>query len=263
MQILRSLFAYRNFIFASIKGELRGRFARSKLGALWFILHPLAQATIFAIVLSEVLGAKIPGIASKNAYPIYLLSGMAAWALFAEIVNRCTSVFIDYSASLKKIAFPRICLPVIVGGSALLNHALLLVAIFVVFLFFGHVPGWATLAIPLGAVLIAAFAFGLGVMLGVFNVFARDVAQVLGVVLQLWFWLTPVVYTKDSLPKQMTFLERLNPLAPLVGIYQDALLYDRWPNWGELVAPAACAASLFVIAFMTFRRASADIVDEL
>ncbi len=263
MHILRSLYAYRNFILASIKGELRGRFARSKLGALWFILHPLAQAMIFAIVLSEVLAAKLPGVASKVAYPIYLLSGMAAWALFAEIVNRCTSVFIDYSGSLKKIAFPRICLPVIVGGSALLNHALLLVAIFVVFLFFGHVPGWATLVIPLGAALIAAFAFGLGVLLGVFNVFARDVAQVFGVVLQLWFWLTPIVYTRETLPKQAAFLERLNPLAPLVAIYQEALLYDRWPNWGELAIPAVLAASLFVLAFLIFRRASADIVDEL
>ena len=104
-----ALWRYRHFVVASITGELKSRFVRSRLGLLWSILHPLAQAAIFALVLAEVLGAKLGGLDDKSAYPLYLLGGMAAWTLFSEIVNRCLTVFIDNASTMKKISFPRIC----------------------------------------------------------------------------------------------------------------------------------------------------------
>jgi lipopolysaccharide transport system permease protein len=247
----------------SIKAEFIGRFARSKLGALWMILNPLAQATIFAIVLSEVLAAKLPNIDNKAAYAIYLMAGTAAWGLFAEIVTRCTTVFIDYSNTLKKIAFPRLCLPIIVCGSAILNHLLLLTAILVVFLCFGHYPSSAWLVLPIGMLLIILLGFGLGILLGLLNVFSRDVGQVITIVMQLWFWLTPIVYMSSTLPKQFASYLALNPMAPLVKIYQDALLYAQFPRFESLLIPFLISAGLFVFSFWVFRRASADIVDAL
>jgi lipopolysaccharide transport system permease protein len=248
---------------SSIKAEFRGRFARSKLGAIWMILNPLAQATIFAVVLSEVLAARLPNIDNKAAYAIYLMAGTAAWGLFSEILTRCTTVFIDYSNTLKKIAFPRLCLPLIVGGSALLNHLLLLAAIVVVFLFFGHFPNSAWLVLPIGMVLIVMLAFGLGILLGLLNVFSRDVGQVLGIVMQLWFWFTPIVYTSDTLPKRFARLLEINPMTALVKIYQQALLYGKFPEWNSLLLPFLISSSLFVFSFWIFRRASADLVDAL
>ncbi|WMW81073.1 ABC transporter permease [Undibacterium cyanobacteriorum] len=258
-----SLWRFRHFISSSIQAEFRGRFARSKLGAMWMILNPLAQATILAIVLSEFLGARLPNSTNKSDYPIYLMAGTAAWGLFSEIVNRCTTVFIDYANTLKKIAFPRLCLPVIVGGSALLNHLLLLVAMLVVFAFFGHYPQWSWLAIIPGTLLIILFAFGLGIVLGLLNVFSRDVGQVMGIIMQLWFWLTPVVYTAASLPPQFRFLADANPMAGLVAIYQNALLHGSFPQWSSLHTSLVCAVALFVFSFWIFRRASADLVDAL
>ncbi|KFC64549.1 ABC-2 type transporter [Devosia sp. LC5] len=258
-----AVWRYRNFILASIFGELKGRFARSRLGLFWSILHPLAQAAIFALVLAEVLGAKLPGIEDKAAYPIYLLAGMAAWALFTEILTRCITVFVDYGATLKKIAFPRICLPVIVWGGALLNHVLLLLAIMVVFMFMGHPPGLAWFAVPVGIVLISLFAFGLGLTLGLFNVFVRDIGQVMTVVIQLWFWLTPVVYPLQIVPEHLMWLTHLNPMVALVGIYQNALLLDQWPDFMPLIIPAALALGLAGMAFVVFRRGSAELVDAL
>lgn len=261
--MLLALWHYRHFILSSIRSELKTRFARSRLGALWFIVHPLAQATIFALVLSEVLGARLPNIENKSAYPIYLMAGMAAWGLFSEILNRCLNIFIEYSGTLKKISFPRLCLPVIVWGSALLNHFLLLLAIAFVFLFFGHYPGVAWLVIPLGILLISLFAFGLGVMLGIFNIFTRDVGQVMGVILQIWFWLTPIVYPFEIIPKNLRWLAELNPMVPLVRIYQDALLYNRWPDFTLLWLPACVALGLFIVSFIIFRKASPEMVDAL
>ncbi len=262
-QIIQALWKFRHFIISSIQGELKRRFARSSLGALWFILHPLMQAAIYALVLSEVLGSKLPGVTNKAGYAIYLMAGMAAWGFFAEIITRCTTIFIEYAGVLKKISFPRLCLPVIVGGSALLNHVLLLLATAVVFLFFGHFPGVAWVVLPIGMLVVTAFAFGLGVLLGVFNVFVRDVGQVFTVVMQIWFWLTPVVYTSGTLSKSLSWLAVFNPMAPLVKLYQDAMLYNTFPQWGTLLIPILVSATLFMISFLVFRRASADLVDEL
>lgn len=261
--MLLALWRYRHFVLAQIKGELKRRYARSRLGLLWHILNPLAQAAIFALILSEVLAARLPGVEAKSAYAVYLMAGTAAWGLFSEIVNRSTGIFLEYASLMKKILFPRICLPVIVGGSALLNHLLLLLAIFVVFWFFGHLPGAAVLALPIGMALIALFGFGLGVLLGVFNVFARDVSQVLGIFLQIWFWLTPIVYPASVIPAQLQWVLQWNPMAPLVGLYQRAMLYHQWPDWPALLVPAAVALSLCALTLLVFVRANADLVDAL
>jgi lipopolysaccharide transport system permease protein len=191
------------------------------------------------------------------------MAGTAAWGLFSEIVTRCTTVFIDYSNTLKKIAFPRLCLPIIVGGSALLNHVLLLLAIGVVFLFFQHYPTTAWLVLPFGMLLIILFAFGLGILLGLLNVFSRDVGQVMGIILQLWFWFTPVVYTSDTLPPKFVSMLNLNPMTPLVKIYQNALLYGKTPDLNDFFIPSCVSVSLFLFSFWIFRRASADLVDAL
>ena len=261
--MLRSVWNYRQFVMASIRSELLRRFARSSLGALWFILHPLAQSAIFALVLSEVIAVKLPTVAGHAGYALYLTAGMAAWGLFSEISTRCTVVFIEYGAAMKKISFPRLCLPLIVVGNALLHHCLLLAAIIVVFIPFGHVPGIAWSAIPLATLSIAGFAAGLGLLLGVFNVFARDVGQVFGVAVQIWFWLTPIVYLPEVLPERFRWLAHVNPMAAPVAVYQQALLHNAFPSWQQFLLPVLAALVAMAMALFIFRRASAEIVDAL
>ena len=260
--MISALWRFRHFILTSIRSEFQGRFARSSLGAVWHILNPLAQAAILALILSEVMGIRLPNM-DRAAYPIHLMAGTAAWGLFAEIFNRCVSVFITYSGSLKKISFPRLCLPMIVWGSALLNHLLLMTAIGVVFLFLGHPPNVTWLALPLSILLISMFAFGLGLILGIINVFVRDVAEVTGILLQIWFWLTPIVYTAEAVPSRFRWLVSLNPMAPLVETYEDAMLMGRWPDLTTLGPVALITAVLVTLAFLLFRRASAELVDVL
>lgn len=261
--MLYSVWRYRHFILASIRGDLKGRFARSRLGAFWFILHPLAQALIFSIVLAEVMRARMPNIDNEAAYPIYLLSGTAAWGLFSEILNRSISIFIEQASAMKKIAFPRLCLPVVVWGSALINHLLLLFAIAVIFVFFGHFPGIAWLYLIPGMLLISLMAFGIGVFLGVLNVFVRDVAQFMAVFMQLWFWFTPIIYLKSIVPEQFQFIIGLNPMTPLVGLYQNALLLNQGPDWSALWSAAFVGVVAVLISFAVFRRASPELVDAL
>jgi lipopolysaccharide transport system permease protein len=261
---LRSAWRYRSFIASSIVSEFRSRFARSRLGALWMIIHPLAQAAIFALVLAEIMGAKLPGMAANRlAYPIYLLSGLLAWSLFAEVVNRCLTLFIDNRSLLKKLQFPRITLPLIVAGTALVNNLLLLAAILVLFGVLGHAPPMEVLWLPLLIGLTLSLALGVGLLLGVFNVFARDVGQVVPVVMQLAFWIAPIAYTPNVVPAALRPILYLNPMTPVVEAYQRALLFGGSPDWQLLGILAAASALLLSFALMLFRRASPDMADVL
>ena len=262
--MLVSVWRYRHFILSSIQSEFRARFIRSKLGGLWMIINPLAQAAIFALVLAEVMGAKLPGMDNdKFAYAIYLMSGMLAWALFSEVISRCLTMFIDNGNLLKKIVFPRICLPLIVVGSALFNNILLFLAIIVVFGLLGHVPGVQITWVPLLMLVTLALALGIGLILGVLNVFIRDVGQVVPVVLQLGFWFTPIVYTPDIVPEALRPILHMNPMTTVVQSYQNAMLFNTTPDFAGLGWLVLVTLVLLGGAFIMFRRASAEMVDVL
>lgn len=262
-ELLSAIWRYRYFIFSSIKNDLRSRFIRSKLGGLWMIINPLAQVLIYALILSEVLGAKLPGIDNKYAYALYLMAGTLGWSLFAETISRCLTLFIDSGNLMKKMAFPRICLPLVAAGAMLVNNLLLLIAVFVVFAALGHVPDVQVLWLPLLIGLTLLLAMGVGLILGVLNVFMRDVGQVVPVVLQALFWLTPIVYNLNILPDAYQRWFKLNPLYPLISSYQNVLVFGKAPLWGELSWMMVATLVLLVMALVVFRRASPEMVDVL
>lgn len=262
--LLSGAWRYRHFIISSIRNEFRTRFIRSRLGGLWMIVHPLAQAAIFALILAKVMTAKLPGMANdKFAYAIYLLSGMLAWALFSEVINRCLTLFIDNGNLLKKIVFPRISLPLIVVGSALLSNLLLFFAIIIVFGFLGHYPGPQIAWVPILMLVTLALALGIGLIFGVLNVFARDVGQVVPVLLQLGFWFTPIVYTLNMVPESLRPILHLNPMTMIVQSYQNTMLFNTMPDFVGLGWLALFILLLLSGALTIFRRASAEMVDML
>jgi lipopolysaccharide transport system permease protein len=262
--LLRSAWDYRYFILSSIKVEFKGRFARSRLGGLWVIIHPLIQAAIFAIVLGQLLSGRLPDMAdNKLAYPIYLLAGTLAWNLFAEVITRCLTVFIDNASLLKKLVFPKICLPLIVSGSALVNNLFLFAGILVIVMMMGFVPGVHLIWIPALTLINLALALGIGLIMGTLNVFMRDIGQVVPVILQLGFWFTPIVYSSNIIPGPLQGWIRLNPMYWVVQGYHNAILYNRPPSWLPLLCISVLAILLLGIAMGLFKRASSEIVDAL
>ena len=261
--MLRAAWLYRFFIVTSIKTELRTRFVRSRLGGFWMILNPLAQVFLFAFVLSAVMSAKLPGINNRYAYAIYLMAGTLGWSLFVEIVNKCVMVFVDNANILKKLVFPKIALPLIVTGSALINNILLFLAILVIFGALGHSPGVAIVWLPLLMILTIAGAVGVGLILGVLNVFIRDIGHMVPVLLQFLFWFTPIAYMVNIIPQQYRGWLVFNPLIPIITAYQDVLLYNRSPNWVELSEVAVVAIMLLAFSLFLFRKASPEMVDQL
>jgi lipopolysaccharide transport system permease protein len=261
--MLLAAWRYRFFIVSSIKTELRSKFVRSSLGGLWMILNPLSQVLIFAFVLSAILSAKLPGITNQYAYAIYLMAGTLGWSLFAEIVNRCLTLFIDNGNILKKLVFPRIALPIIVTGSALVNNVLLFVAILAIFGVLGHLPSMALIWLPVLMFINIALALGIGLGLGVLNVFMRDIGQFVPVLMQFLYWFTPIVYMPNIIPEQYQGWLAFNPLIPIINGYQNILLYNKEPDWKGFGVIALIALSLLAFSFVLFRKASPEMVDQL
>lgn len=261
--MINAVWKYRFFIISSISNDLKVRFVRSKLGALWMIVHPLAQVLIFALILSEVLSAKLPGIESKYAYALYLMSGILAWSLFSETLTKCLTLFVDNGNLMKKMAFPRICLPLILVGGVIVNNILLMFSIFCVFAFLGFFPDSEVLWLPILMLLTLMLSLGLGLIFGVMNVWMRDAGQVVPVILQALFWMTPIVYSLSILPEGYRHWFSMNPLYPLITSYQNVMVFGKPPLWGDLVWLAAWSCGLLLLALLMFRRASLDMVDAL
>jgi lipopolysaccharide transport system permease protein len=262
--MLARLWKYRQFVVSSIYNEFSARFASSKLGGFWLILNPLMQVLIYALILSNILSTKLPGIDSKYSYTIYLMAGLLFWSLFSEVITRCTTVFVEKSNLIKKMNFPRIALPSIVLGSCLLSNFILLLCILVIFLFMGHPPSLSMLlAIPLLLLVTAALAVGLGLILGVLNVFIRDISQAVPIILQIWFWFTPIVYPENIVPESYQTWLKLNPIYKLITAYHDVFVYLRFPDLAGLMEMMVLSAVLLLISLLLFRRASPEMVDLL
>lgn len=263
MGMIRALWAYRGFILGSVKREFQIKYRNSLLGAAWNVINPLSMIVVYTVIFSEIMKARLPGIESNYAFSIYLCAGVLTWGLFAEITNRATGMFVDNANLLKKLSFPRLCLPVVVVCNGLLNFAIVFGLFLAFLLLTGQLPGVPMLALLPLLLLQVAFAIGLGISLGMLNVFFRDVGQFFGIFLTFWFWLTPIVYPMTILPEGVQSLMRWNPMYRLITAYQDVLVYDRWPNWYSLWPVALLAISLCAYGLYLFRRRSGEMVDEL
>jgi lipopolysaccharide transport system permease protein len=261
--MIASAWRYRRFIASSIHAEYRARYARSRLGAVWMVAQPLAQVAIFSFVLSDLLSARLPGVSGRHAYVIYLMAGTLCWSLFVDVVTRCLTIFIENGNLMKKIAFPRVSLPLIVIGVAVVNNAVLFAVIAVAAWVLGYPPGPQVLWLPALVVVTLALAVSVGIVLGVLNVFMRDAGQAVPVLLQVLYWLTPIVYIASILPAQYRSVLEYNPLTRLVEGYQSVLLFGRAPDWAALWPVLLVTVVLLAFALTLFRRASPEMPDVL
>ena len=261
--MLQALWRYRGFVAASVSREFQVRSRGSALGFVWNLLGPIGNVVVFTVIFAQVMRARLPGVGDIYGYGIFLCSGVFAWGLFVEIVQRGAGMFIEHGNLLKKASFPKSSLPLIVVLSALVNFAVAF-GIFVVFLFItGRFPGWVVLAaIPVVALLVA-FATGLATFLGTLNVYSRDVGQAVPILMQFWFWLTPIVYPIAAVPEFVRGWFAFNPMAPIVAALQRIFVEGLPPRWESLALPMLAATLTLFVGAMTFRANADNIADEL
>ncbi len=263
LPMLQGVWSYRGFILGSVKREFQIKYKNSVLGAAWTVFNPLAMILVYTVIFSQVMRARLPGSSHEFAYSIYLCAGILTWGLFAEILTRAQNVFLEHANLIKKISFPRICLPAIVVLTALVNFSIIF-SLFTLFLLAsGHFPGASFIALLPLLLLQVMFAIGLGMLLGVLNVFFRDVGQFFSIFLQFWFWLTPIVYPFAVLPDGVKVWIAYNPLLPLFQSYQGILVSNQWPDWLQLWPLTSLAILLCLLGLLLFRGRAGEMVDEL
>ena len=261
--MLRECWAFRGFILASVKRDFVSRYLGTQLGFFWAIAQPLALILIYTLVFARIMKPALPGHESPFAYSIYLCAGIVIWQLFSDLLNRSVGVFVHNANLLKKVNLPKLALPIVATLSALSNFAVVVLLFMGFLLAIGAFPGASILALVPLLVLVVAFAVGLGVLLGTINVFYRDVEQATTMLLQFWFWLTPIVYPGRTLPDFVASALAWNPMWPVVHFAQTIFVEDRVPPWSPLAYPALVAIALLLLGLFAFRKLSGEIVDEL
>lgn len=262
--MFRSLWQYRGFIFANVRREFQQRYTNSLFGGIWAVLNPLTMIIIYTIIFAGIMRPRLAGQEDNFfAYSIYLCAGIITWGAFADTVVRMQGVFIQYGNLIKKSNFPRSCLPIIVALAVLIDFLIIMSLYLLFLLLVCHFPGKVLWAFPAVFMIQLAFALGLGLLTATLNVFFRDVGQFVGVLLQFWFWLTPIVYSSSILPEAMRGWLNLNPMYPIISTYQDLFLHHTWPDWQSLIGTALLATALLLFAGMAFLKLAGEIVDEL
>ena len=257
------LWGYKYFVISSVRNELVASLTRSRLGVFWLFAQPLSLVIIYALILSNVLSAKLPGVEGQYAYAIYLTSGILGWTLFSEGVGRGTTLFIDSADMMKKLSFPRVALPAVMLGTMFVQNLLFFLVTLSVFLLLGHSFSWTMFWVPVLMVLFGGFGAGIGLVCGAINVFIRDVGQLIPILLQFAFWFTPIVYPVTIIPASYQGLYDLNIMYWFVSAYHDTIVYGNAPDAMHLlVMVAGCMVSILAAGFI-FRRASPEMVDVL
>jgi lipopolysaccharide transport system permease protein len=261
--MLTGIWQYRGFVAATVKREFKARYVGSMLGGLWAVLNPLIQIAVYTIVFAEIMRARLPGQSETFSYSIYLCAGLLPWTWFTEIVGRSTSMFLDNANIIKKSSFPRSCLPVAVFLSTALHFIIIFSLFLLVALLTGHLTWAVMLWAPPLILLMAMMGVVIGLFLGVLNVFLRDTGQIQPIILQLWFWLTPIVWPLTVIPEQFRPWFLLNPMIPIMEGLHHIFLEPGPPDLHGLLASALFALFTLFLGVMMFRRKTKELADEL
>lgn len=265
MNKAKSLWDYRGFVWVSVARDLQKIYqGGALLGRFLVLARPLAMVAVYTFVFSHVMAEKVRQIEDGQAYAVFLCSGLFTWFYFSETINRCTKVFQENAALIQKNAFPRLTLPLITFFSVTINFVLIWVIFLVYLIIKGQFVGWPILGLIPLLLIQQALALGVGIIFSYFHVFFRDVGQLAPVVVQCWFWMTPIVYPLDILPEDFrTIIETWNPLAPIVTSYHDIILRGVLPDYGNFIGIGAVAVLALTLGCLLIRFCSDNLADEV
>jgi lipopolysaccharide transport system permease protein len=255
---------HRDLLWQMVGNDLRGRYVGSLLGLFWTVVHPLVQIAIYTLIFSQVMGARLGGNTSPYAYSIYLCAGLLPWTVFAEVVSRCTNVFWENANLVKKIAFPKVLLHTYVVAAGAVNLTIMITVLLMFLWLIAALPPTVPLLVWGGVlVLQLLFAMGIGFLTSVLNVFFRDVAQLTSVFLQIWFWLTPIVYVVDVVPPSAADWLRYNIMYHFVSVHHTLVLRGQLPTLEEGLFLLTVSFFTLMVGLGCFRLLRRRIPDEL
>lgn len=258
---LRNLVHRRTLLFQLVRRDFEQRFVGSVIGWIWGIINPLVLLVSYIYVFVIVSKQTLHGELTDN-YPLFIFSGMLPWTLFSETVQRSASSLLEHANLITKSMFPAEIVPVAVFLSNLIGHALAFLLMLIALLL-THTLAWPILLLPFYTFLVGLFAIGLGWIAAALHVFLRDTAQVIGVILTLWFWLTPIIIPAKATPSRFWFILRFNPMYYAVELYRTAFFSPHPPEWRDLATFAAASAATFIGGGLFFRYVKRGFADVL
>lgn len=261
LAILRELLQLRGMIWAMARRELAARYVGTVGGMVWAIVQPLATVVVFWFVFSVGFKAQGP---NGSSFILYFLCGYIPWLFFSEVLQTSATAITGNAHLVKKTLFPTQILPLIQMASAGVAHAVLLAILAAAVLIRGKAPfAMPQVVYYFGA--LCCLSLGLAWLLAAIQVFYRDVTQILGIVLNLWFWLTPIVWNEEIMPAEFHWAIDWNPMAHIVHGYRHSFL-DAVPVWHD---PAGAlrfwllALPVLLFGALVFRRLKPDFADVL
>jgi ABC-2 type transport system permease protein len=218
---LRNLWSRHELLTSLIFSDIRIKYKNSTLGIFWSMLSPALTLGIYYLVFSVI---------TKNGYPnfaLYLFSGLVVWNMFVTAVNMATGVIVDRAALVKKVSFPREILALANVGASVVYFAIQLSVLCLFLLVLGHAPAWGFLWIlPISFVALYLLTASIAIVMSAVTVYLRDMRHLMEVLLQLWFWLSPVVYSYQNTISQrlhdhgLTWMYFINPITPIIMTFQ-------------------------------------------
>ena len=260
---VRTIVRNRSLIRVMVRRDLLGRYRGSFGGAFWTVLNPLLLMLTYFFVFGVVLRTRFGSDPSRAGFALYFLAGMLPWLAFSEAVGRSPTVMLEHKNFVKKLVFAVETLPVNLVVSGLISE-IFAVGLFAIgfFLARGTLPP-TVLWLPVLIVPQVLFTAGVCWFLAALGVFVRDLGQVIGFLLTLWFFLTPICYPESSLPPAAVPLLSKNPLFVLVRGYRAVFLEGQAPAWSAVWKLWIVAAAVFILGhawFYKLRRSFADII---
>jgi len=245
---LRRLWANRALLRIWVRYNVQSRYAQAFLGILWIILLPLSSALVMNFVFSELLRVQtdVPFIS-------FLLVGLVCWGLFNQAISAGMRSILGAMGLVNQIYFPREIIVLSALGEAMVDAFFMLLATVVINAVVGIYPTLYILILPLIVVIQLAFCLGLMFIVSWLSVLIRDIPQLVSVLLQIIFYLCPIIYPLAALPKNFQPLIALNPLSALINAYRDLLIYGRLPDFLSLVYPAALGVGVLIFGYRLFK----------
>lgn len=258
---VRNFITKRHLLVQLVRRDFQQRFVGSAGGWLWGFIQPLVLLLSWYFVFHVCMHATVPAGEVTTNYVMFLACGYLPFLLFQETLTRCASSLVDNANLITKTVFPAEFIPVAVFLSTLVQHLLALsIVLLAVFFWVGHASPWM-LTLPFYMLAIGLLAVGLGWIVAGLQVYLRDTAQVLTLVLTFWFWMTPIFITKY--PDSVSFVLRWNPLAYMVRAYRDRLLSSRVPQLEDMAIVALYSVTVFIAGGLLFRQLKRGFADVL
>ncbi|MGH9627235.1 MAG: ABC transporter permease [Bryobacteraceae bacterium] len=260
---LRNLIYGRTLLFQLVRRDFEKRFIGSAAGWVWGLIHPLVLLASWTFVFQVCLKQQPPPGEVTQNYTVFLFCGFLPWLLFQDTVMRSAASLLDHANLITKTVFPSEIVPVSIFLSSLMSHLLaLMLVVAVVGVWMGRLSLMA-FTLPVYMFLLGLFAVGIGWIVASLQVYLRDTAQMLSVLMTFWFWITPIFISEQQVPPQVRFLVYINPLAYLVRAYRERLLSYRLPSIEEFAILAAYSVTAFVLGGLFFRHLKRGFADVL